>query len=558
MDLPFANLRGANGRDADKEARILRDRAAARDARRDNASSRRTSSGAARKLVQVFEETSLPTEPNRFVATHPVELDCPEREGADCTPTADTDTTIYVAMLNSTAAVGDMLVAVHTGGKWFAEKGKAKPPPCRFVCGPFVTISGTGAGALATCTVGDDGTISDVTLLSGGHGYDATPTVTIAPPTSPPIGSGGALATVSATVGPVVQLTITDGGTGYTSAPTVTIAAPGGSGTTATATATIDPDTGKVTGLTITSGGSLYTEDPAVTLSGGGGSGATATATARPGVITKLTLTNPGAGFVDNTPPDRLDLTISCPAWSVSMTLSKGFDPGGTQQHRDDAPPGTLPFCYFGGQKAVDFPGLPGRTVKSLAAHTEFFGWCLQVDIDALFDEGQPFDCPGACNNPSGAGGEFLWRLVPSLPPPASPGPGLDNGGPLGPIVLSCSSRPWSSSQTISTFPFRGGCASSQDAAWYVLAGGTCSGTAGDQPGIDYTLTLSEPTDDPAPAPMMATAGRPSVDESARLIKMAKQCPFASREGCCGIRCALSGKVGAMTTCMACVRKYGP
>lgn len=82
---------------------------------------------------------------------------------------------------------------------------------------------------------------------------------------------------IPGSVGPTYS--ITDGGTGYTSAPTVTIEGGEQGGIEATATATIT--NGVVTALTITNPGTKYVS-PIVAFSGGGGSGAAATIDAVP------------------------------------------------------------------------------------------------------------------------------------------------------------------------------------------------------------------------------------------------------------------------------------
>ena len=62
---------------------------------------------------------------------------------------------------------------------------------------------------------------------------------------------------------------------GYTSAPTVTITGGGGFGATATATVS----GGVVTAITVTNPGRNYSSTPTVAITGGGGTGATGTAT---------------------------------------------------------------------------------------------------------------------------------------------------------------------------------------------------------------------------------------------------------------------------------------
>src|SRR6266545_3029515 len=59
--------------------------------------------------------------------------------------------------------------------------------------------------------------------------------------------------------------------------------------------APFQPATDTVTALNVTAGGSGYTSEPTVALSGGGGgSGATALASIAGGVVTGVTITNPG------------------------------------------------------------------------------------------------------------------------------------------------------------------------------------------------------------------------------------------------------------------------
>lgn len=60
--------------------------------------------------------------------------------------------------------------------------------------------------------------------------------------------------------------------------------------------------------IKITAIGTGYTSAPTVTISGGSGSGATATATVAIGVVTSITLTNPGTGYQAS---DTLTVTIS-------------------------------------------------------------------------------------------------------------------------------------------------------------------------------------------------------------------------------------------------------
>ena len=66
----------------------------------------------------------------------------------------------------------------------------------------------------------------------------------------------------------VVTITIVSGGTGYAAPPTITITGGGSPITTATATCTVNA--GAVNTVTITNAGNGYTSNPTVTLTGGG------------------------------------------------------------------------------------------------------------------------------------------------------------------------------------------------------------------------------------------------------------------------------------------------
>jgi hypothetical protein len=85
----------------------------------------------------------------------------------------------------------------------------------------------------------------------------------------------------------VASFTVTAGGSAYTSAPTVAVAAPPSGGGQATATATIAG--GVVTAVTITNPGNSYILAPIVSFSGGGGTLAAATAVMSTGEVSNYT-----------------------------------------------------------------------------------------------------------------------------------------------------------------------------------------------------------------------------------------------------------------------------
>jgi hypothetical protein len=143
----------------------------------------------------------------------------------------------------------------------------------------------------------DAGEVTSIEVTAGGTGYTAgTVTVTLT-------GGGGTGATAEATVtsGAVTAITVTDPGTGFTSTPTVTIT-DSGTGAGATATAYIiaedsNVSAGTVNSVNVTDGGTSGCTAVSVAFTGGGGSGATADVTLGSGVITAITVTNPGSGY---------------------------------------------------------------------------------------------------------------------------------------------------------------------------------------------------------------------------------------------------------------------
>jgi hypothetical protein len=93
------------------------------------------SAGTPRRLVQIYDGGAIPTgQPDKFYLTHPVELDGTEAEGGTYTATVDTDQTIAVVILGSSAAVGDLVVAHAIGGRWVAERRAPAKPIVSWCC----------------------------------------------------------------------------------------------------------------------------------------------------------------------------------------------------------------------------------------------------------------------------------------------------------------------------------------------------------------------------------------------------------------------------------------
>lgn len=163
---------------------------------------------------------------------------------------------------------------------------------------PSVNIDNPDQTRSARATVGIStvgfGTISaPVIITDPGIGYTTAPEVTV----SRPSGFRAGIVTAGIGIGSTVNsLSIDFGGVAYVSAPVLTLSSPG-TGTTATATAFVNTTTGIVTGVTITNPGLGYTEPPTVSLSGGIGT-ATATSTINStGTVTAVSITYVGAGY---------------------------------------------------------------------------------------------------------------------------------------------------------------------------------------------------------------------------------------------------------------------
>ena len=70
-------------------------------------------------VVQVIEETTVPTDPNKYVACSVVDVSGDEEEGGDADFDVISDSTIYVAVLGATMPeAGDYMVAHAVGGRW--------------------------------------------------------------------------------------------------------------------------------------------------------------------------------------------------------------------------------------------------------------------------------------------------------------------------------------------------------------------------------------------------------------------------------------------------------
>jgi hypothetical protein len=78
--------------------------------------------GAARRLVQVFNGGSMPTTGDHIFLAHPAELDGVESNGGTASSVVDSSTVIPVLVVGAPASSGDLLVATGVGGRWVAER----------------------------------------------------------------------------------------------------------------------------------------------------------------------------------------------------------------------------------------------------------------------------------------------------------------------------------------------------------------------------------------------------------------------------------------------------
>ncbi len=146
------------------ETRTLRDRHRALEEILDRAKSDRPPFVAARRLVQVFEEVTLPTTADVLYACHPCEIDSDETEGASVAVIPDTSVTMYVDVIGQLPPVaGQNLIAVAVGGRWVAEMTDVSPcdgtlcKPCEVPLRTLNVLHATGRTGVMSydgCTAG--------------------------------------------------------------------------------------------------------------------------------------------------------------------------------------------------------------------------------------------------------------------------------------------------------------------------------------------------------------------------------------------------------------------
>jgi len=179
-------------------------------------------------------------------------------------------------------------------------------------------IDGPGTGATGTINV-TDGIITSITVTNLGSNYN-NPELTIT--------DGGTGATAVAIIDPATKtitgIDVTNGGSNYSN-PVITIE---GTGTLSTASATVTNglvtdillEQGVVTGFTVVNGGSGYFgTPPTITVTGLRGSGAVGTASVVNGVISSVSVSSRGSGYL--VPPlstaERLSMITNAYNYSI-------------------------------------------------------------------------------------------------------------------------------------------------------------------------------------------------------------------------------------------------
>lgn len=168
--------------------------------------------------------------------------------------------------------------------------------------GHITTLIVVGMGQTATAVgfVTDKSSVSEVTIINGGYGFNSTPTIIIDPP---PISSGGIGAAATAIMEPIggtsvklKEIVLLNAGFGYDVAPNIQITGGGGLG----ASANCSIGGSAVYRIDVTSGGSQYYKVPTVTISDpiGGGNTATALANISGGQVTDVYIRNSGSNYV--------------------------------------------------------------------------------------------------------------------------------------------------------------------------------------------------------------------------------------------------------------------
>lgn len=127
--------------------------------------------GAARLVVQVFNDGHMPATSEKIFFTHPVLVTGTESEGSPQIYTVDADTTVPVVVLGKAPSVGDYLTAYLCSGRWVTEQLSKSGTNCyTTTCLPCGIPRGDLTIAWTNATTGD----GSATLAYNGTQWTAT------------------------------------------------------------------------------------------------------------------------------------------------------------------------------------------------------------------------------------------------------------------------------------------------------------------------------------------------------------------------------------------------
>lgn len=167
-----------------------------------------------------------------------------------------------------------------------------------YTSAPTVTAyGGSGSGATFSSAISGDA-VSEITVVTPGSGYVMNDQPVLAVSGGGSDNGAAATATVSEAVGGVSSVSVLTGGTGHTTASVLGFSGGGGTGAEAVISGAVN---GVITAVTVTNPGIDYTSAPTITVSGAG-SGATFAVNVTNGQITAISVAAAGNGY--DTPPE--------------------------------------------------------------------------------------------------------------------------------------------------------------------------------------------------------------------------------------------------------------
>ena len=272
---------------------------------------------------------------------------------------------------------------------------------------PAVVFSGGGGSGAAAVAVLSYEAVSGIVITNPGSGYTSVPAV-------------------SFRVGQVWDIVISNGGAAYTPAPSVVFSGGGGSGAAGTAVldgngavsgiAITNPGSGytfapavsfsggvAVTGVAVGSGGSGYSISTVVTFSGGGGTGAAGIAVVSGGVVTDVTIVNPGYGYSS---APTVTITDSLGGSGATATATIG---GGAAA--------TAYISTGSGATATASIGAPATAVAQIGTIDDGSGNFYPPDVTAYSAAPDGSGVYPAAQVSATARGNIALNMPPSVPP---------------------------------------------------------------------------------------------------------------------------------------------